>query len=141
MTTHHAADVPTPQWSDLWCRRIALGLTQARLAEHLGMAQTNLAAAENARRPVPKAIWPQIEKLESVVAQIVDQLYGEAISSGAAATATVWLDTYQTDEQFTHSHRRYSGMPVELHRIAAGRAAAALTATGRTVRIRIPDTN
>lgn len=138
MTTDQTnAPAPRPQWSDLWCRRIALGLTQARLANYLGMAQPNLAAAENGRRPVPAAIWPHIEHLEQVVAHLVDVLYGAAIHTSPATT--IWLDTFHTDDQFGASHSRYAGLPVELHRIATGRAAAALATTGRTVRIRLPN--
>lgn len=139
MTPIPASPTPIPQWSDLWCRRTALGLTQTRLADYLGITQPNIAAAENGRRPVPAAIWPAIERLEHHAARLVDDLYRRAPAVPEAA-ATVWLDTYLTDSQYpARVSRRYPGLPAETHRIATARAAAALIAAGYTVRIRMPN--
>lgn len=126
-------ETPEYEWADLWCRRQALGVSGAQMAELLGVHQSNYSGMETGKRRVPPGFFAEIGEMEHFVDEVTE--IGKATAPDDSGTIT--LLTYDDDQRFVAAYPACAGWPALFHRVGVGRAAAALSAAGHTVRIGI----
>lgn len=124
---------PQYQWPDLWCRRTALGLSGNQMSMLLDLNQSNYSGMESGRRRVPERIWDQISRMESFVMRVEYQARQVSEVDGV-----ITLDFLETDDELATVYPHHADLPALLHRVGVGRAAAALSADGKAVRITSP---
>lgn len=104
---------------EVQARREALGLTQPRLAEYLGVAQPTISSWERGTRKVPPGILAEIEHLEERYSALEDAMC-DVVESMAEPPVLI---THATDESFWAAHPEHEGLPAVLHRVACARVA------------------
>lgn len=104
---------------ELATRRRALGLSQGRLAEVLGVKQVSVSRWESGARMVPDGIGQGLAALEEVRDSMVDQM----VAALEAAPGMV-LIVHESDETWRRAHPGEEGVPFEVQQVAAGLAAA-----------------
>lgn len=113
---------------ELQARREALGLSQQRFADVIGVKQNTVSQWESGKRSIP-AIDEALQALED----LVDGLAGSAADAVDAVMATRTesppvLFAWPDDESFWLAHPEMDGTPSVLHRVAMARARTELDA-------------
>ncbi len=57
--------------------RLALGLNQQALADHLGVSQPKVANMENGKAEVANCYWKKMKELDPNLPRIVDELWSD----------------------------------------------------------------
>lgn len=93
MTTDHTRPAPL-DWIELQCRRTALGLNQAQLAELLGVKQVTVSRWEQGTRLIPPGIGDHLLTIERAVHAAANHMVHAAAT--AAPGVQIWLHAATT---------------------------------------------
>lgn len=112
---------------ELQARREALGLSQAELAQRLGVSQAIISAWENGTRSPrdPVDILTELAELADLQRDMIDQTIDRI--EGASAKLNnprVTVYTYRSDADYwaDDSHAKTQGIPASMHRLATALA-------------------
>jgi len=106
---------------ELKARREALGLSQAELADTLGVRQATVSRWETESNPIPEGIDAELADL----AGTRDALVRRMVTLGEQSDRAIFT-VYQDDESFWAAHPEMEGVPAAVQRVAAALAQAEL---------------
>lgn len=107
-------------------RREALGLSQDAYAAWIGTSQAAVSNWERGRRPPrdPVSVHMRVSELEDIMEDLIAQIVADV----SVEVGPVVLVTYATDAAWWAASpgAERAGLPAQLHRVAAARAAVEL---------------
>ena len=114
--------------AELRARRIALGISQQRLANYLDVPQARVADWERGARTIPDGINSELQGLEDIRSSLVRALLDKLAQDPGAV-----LRVCRSDEEWWAAAPGWKPAPHEILAVAAAYAAAEATVRPRIV--------